>query len=130
MRRLCALPQGKRDFQTERELTITSTWRRRLRLLQAVGPEFLALLAVQALLFGLLRALDRLGAVRLFCLLGRAAAGVEVAGAVVVCPEAVSAKKQRSNSYDSRAGREIVIIEAPSEKVKGAQPRAAMMNRG
>ena len=62
--------------------------------------------------------------------LAGAAAGVEVAGAVVVCPEAVSAKKQRSNSYDSRAGREIVIIEAPSEKVKGAQPRAAMMNRG
>jgi hypothetical protein len=85
---------------------------------------------VQALLIGLLRALDRLGLCGFSAFLAGAAAGVEVAGAVVVCPEAVSAKKQRSNSYDSRAGREIVIIEAPSEKVKGAQPRAAMMNRG
>src|SRR6516164_3601611 len=66
-----ALSRKGRGIFKPRELTITSTWRRRLRLLQAVGPEFLALLAVQALLFGLLRALDRLGAVRPFCLLGR-----------------------------------------------------------
>src|SRR6516162_8221180 len=60
--------------------------------------------------------------------LAGAAAGVEDAGAVVVCAEAVPAKS--SEAMATTAARDVIVImEAPSEKEKGAQPRAAMMNR-
>src|SRR6516162_779872 len=64
-----ASKHGKQRVERERSLRFGGS-ACSLRLLQAIGAEFLALLAVEPFLVGLLRALDRLGALGFLGLLG------------------------------------------------------------
>lgn len=62
-------------------------------------------------------------------LAGVVAAGVEAAGAVVVCAKAEHARKS-SAIVAATARKEMVIMETPVALEQGIEPRAIMMNRG
>jgi len=62
-------------------------------------------------------------------LVGVVAAGVEVAGAVVVCAKAELARKSNA-TVAATARKDMVIMEAPVALEQGVEPRAIMMNRG
>ena len=62
-------------------------------------------------------------------LAGVVAAGVEVAGAVVVCAKAeLASSSEETNAAAARDER--VIIEAPVTMEKGVETRAVRLNRG